>query len=388
MNRAATTCPQGFSPRSAQKPSPPSSRHTAPRSCFDPYPHAPLPPLDPGSPIGGTPYVVVRLLGQGGMGEIYEVEHTALEIRSALKILHRAHRFRPDLIERTRREACSLARIDHPNLVRVFDFGHTEDARPYFVMELLHGRDLRAALALTGYLPVSLAASLVAQGLDGLAAVHAKGFIHRDIKLENLFLCDSGALKIVDFGIAKALCADALLTLPGVALGTPRSMAPEQSVLAEVDARADLYAMGLVLYELITGRGPFDELGCNVEALRYAHCETPPPMPSAIAPQPVSPAIEAVLLRALAKYPHERFQSASEMAAALRAAIPEPPEPNPAPLPIPWRNDKDRAFLPLALSALAAASFLLGIATGRALLDPTGRDELRTTLATAPRSER
>jgi eukaryotic-like serine/threonine-protein kinase len=284
---------------------------------------APLADLAPpvwGSRLAGTPYMVVRRIGVGGMGEIYEAEHAALGRRVALKVLN--HHDRPDLAARLRGEARLQASLRHPNLVEVFDLGVTPDGRPWFAMPLLRGRDLRDELACRGALPAPAAAALVAQALDGLSAAHAAGFVHRDVKLENLFLEDCGTLKVLDFGVAKVLHGGADgHTDPGGAPGTPRTMAPEQCAGDPADARTDVYAAGLALYELIAGRGPFDELRGSSHALRFAHCERRPVAPSVLAPRPVPPGIEAVILRALAKSPACRFQSAAQMAAALRAAL-------------------------------------------------------------------
>jgi serine/threonine protein kinase len=254
-------------------------------------------------------------LGCGGMGEVYEVEHAALGRHFAVKLLHRSHLRRPDLAVRMREEARTLAALRHRNLVEVFDLGSTRDGRVYFAMEMLAGQDLRRELRRLGVLSVPAALDLVAQALDGLEVVHRAGVIHRDIKLENLFLCADGSLKILDFGIAKR--GGFSVTGHGV-LGTARSMAPEQHASGMVDARTDIYGMGLVLYELVAGRGPFDELRGRDHAMRYAHCERRPPPPSTFAPQEVPRLVEEAILKAIAKRPEQRFQSAAEMAAVLR----------------------------------------------------------------------
>lgn len=267
--------------------------------------------------LEGTPYVVVRLLGRGGMGEVYEVEHAALGRHFAVKLLHREHVRRPDLAVRMREEARTLAALRHRSLVEVFDLGSTLDGRAYFTMELLEGRDLRRELARVGVFSVPAALGVVAQALDGLEVVHRAGVVHRDIKLENLFLCDDGGLKVLDFGIAKLVHRGSSFTGHGV-LGTARSMAPEQHASRDVDARADIYAAGLVLYELVAGRGPFDEVRGRDHAMRYAHCDRRPPDPSSFAPQDLPRGVEEAILKAIAKRPEQRFQSAAEMAAVLR----------------------------------------------------------------------
>ncbi|WP_437956706.1 serine/threonine-protein kinase [Sorangium sp. So ce119] len=271
-----------------------------------------------GEPLPGTPYRVVRLLGQGGMGEVYEVEHRELGRRFAVKVLHRIHAGRLDLSARMRAEARSIALLRHRSLPEVFDLGATDGGRPYFAMELLEGRDLRTELARLGVVAVPTALGLVLQALSALSLAHSAGIVHRDLKLENLFLCDDGTLKVLDFGVAKLLHAGASLTDPDAVIGTPRTMAPEQCAARPIDPRADIYAMGLVLYELVAGRGPFDELRGRRDALRFAHCEREPPPPSRFAPQPIPPAVERLILRALAKAPEHRFQTAADMEAAVR----------------------------------------------------------------------
>jgi eukaryotic-like serine/threonine-protein kinase len=283
----------------------------------------PLAPLARGTHIEGTPYVVVRLLGQGGMGEVYEVEHRELGRRYVLKFLHRDLRGRRDLAARLRAEARSLAKLGHPNLVDVFDLASTPDGRPYFAMKLLRGRDLRAELAKKGVISVRTALRIMVQALDGLEAAHAAGIIHRDVKLENLFLCDDGTVKVLDFGIAKIAYDELARTGKGVAVGTPRTMAPEQFGSGNPDARTDVYGAGLALYELLTGRGPFDEVRRDPRLLRYAHSARNPPAPSSLAPQPIPPAVDAVVLRAIAKAPADRFPSARAMADALAELLGE-----------------------------------------------------------------
>ncbi len=321
---------------------------------------APGPLLAPGRQILGTPYVVIRPLGRGGMGEVYEVEETGTGARCAIKLLAQDLKSRVDLAARMRREAALAARVDHPNVVRVLGEGQSEDGRPYLVMELLRGHDLREVLTRSGVLPVPRALALVAGVLDGLAAVHAAGIVHRDMKLENLHLGEGDAVKILDFGVAKGRRLPPA-TLPGTAIGTPRTMAPEQCAHREVDPRADLYAAGLALYELVAGRGPFDELRGQPEALRYAHCERTPPPPSTVAPQWIAPAVEAAILKALAKAPEHRFQSAAEMAATLRRLARRLAGSDPGSWVV-------RARLgPVLVLTLAVLVFVVGVVTGCAL---------------------
>ena len=312
-------------PRAGQGPAIAGAARTDP-SAFGPEPDplaraleplAAVEPLEAGAAVEGTPYLVVRKLGQGGMGEVFEVEHRELGKRCVLKVLHPNHLGRRDLAARMRDEARSLATLRHPNLVDVFDLGVTRDGRPFFAMELLLGRDLRALVSRLGVLAVPTALELMVQALDGLAAAHDADIVHRDVKLENLFLCDDGTLKLLDFGVAKVMGSDLGRTARGYAVGTPRTMAPEQCAMGEIDPRTDLYAAGRVLSERVAGRGPFDELRGHEHALRFAHCGRTPPPPSGWAPQPIPPAVDAAVLRAIAKRPEDRFQSAREMADVL-----------------------------------------------------------------------
>ena len=323
--------------------------------------------LAPGQRLAGTPYLVVRRLGRGGMGDVYEVAEGSLDgPRYALKLLHAALCHRADIALRFQQEALVAARLDHPSVVRVFALGETSSGRPYLLMELLRGRDLRAELARGGPLSEARALDLAAQALDGLAAAHAAGVVHRDVKLENLFLTDEGTLKVLDFGIAKIAANEASFTLPGAVVGTLRSMAPEQFAQAAVDARADVYAAGLALYELVTGHGPFDELRGLPLALQFAHCERTPPPPSRLARRPIAAGVEAAILRALAKSPADRFQSAGEMASALRALV-APARPRAREIGSIRRFHRPvRALIP----AVLAAMFALGVAVGRAYAEP------------------
>ena len=284
---------------------------------------APLrgPSLRRGERAPGTAWIVVRPLGKGGVGEVFEVEHALLGRRAALKALLPVHAERHGLAERIADEGRILARVRHDNLVEVLDLGLlSDDGRPYLVLELLEGRDLRAERGRLGVLSVPSTLAIASQVLCGLGALHRAGFVHRDIKLENLFLCDDGRAKILDLGAAEPAHGCEGPGARGASLGTPRTMAPEQFAGKPVDGRADLYALGLVLYELVAGRGPFDDI-VDLDALRFAHLDRIPPPPSRFAPQPIPPALDAWILRALAKDPDDRFASAEAMAAEIPALL-------------------------------------------------------------------
>lgn len=272
--------------------------------------------LEPGDLVNGT-YRVRGRMATGGMGDLFEVVHRGLDRICALKILRECHIARPDFAERLREEARLLSRVGSPAAPVVFDAGALEDGRPYFVMERLEGCDLKTEIRRLGMLAVPSAISLVRSLLQALEHVHACGVVHRDIKLANLWLSTDGSLKILDFGIALRECTTLRLTGQGVALGTPRSMAPEQHAALTADARADVYAAGLVLFELLTGTGPFDRVTRTIDGFAAAHRQEIPPSPAVLASQFIPPGIARVVLRALEKNPAARYQTARAMAEAL-----------------------------------------------------------------------
>jgi serine/threonine protein kinase len=273
----------------------------------------------------GTRWRPVRRLGAGGMGAVWEVEHVELGRRAALKVLHPEHRAREEYADRLRDEACTLARLRHRAIPDVLDLGTLSDGRPYFVMQLVTGRDLRSELDRLGVASVPTTARWMAEVLEALQVVHDAGFVHRDVKLENVLLDPSGAASLIDFGVAVHVEAALRRTGRGRLVGTLRSMSPEQHALIDVDHRADLYAVGLCIFELLTGQGPFDAEQPTPAAMHYAHCRRTPPRLGEVAPQLVPAALEDVVTRALAKSADERFASAAEMRAALIAAATLPP---------------------------------------------------------------
>lgn len=275
-----------------------------------------LPRIRPGECIAGTPWVVKESLGRGGVGEVFAVEHELLGRKAAFKVLHTHNLLRRGLAERMKLEGQWLGMMHHPHIVEALDMGVLGDGRPYLVLELLDGCDLRASLKRFGVFSIPTALDMVEQILKGLSALHEANIVHRDIKLENLFHQTDGHVVILDLGAAALMGPNTNERPPS--LGTPRTMAPEQYDGQMVDGRADLYALGLVLYELLTGRGPFDDVS-GLEALRFAHCHKTPAPPSQCAPQFIPPEIDALVLRALAKTPEDRFGSAEHMAAEVAA---------------------------------------------------------------------
>jgi serine/threonine-protein kinase len=249
------------------------------------------------------------------MGSVYEVEHIELGRRYVLKSLLRSLATREDLIARMRNEWRSLGKLRHPNIVDVINAGVTSTHVPYFVMEYLDGDTVRDRLEHRGKLSVGEAVRIAQGALLGLAAAHAIGVIHRDVKPANVFLTRVGGVKVLDFGIAQTrIEGTPKITGRGLAIGTPRYMSPEQAAGERADARSDVYAVGLLLYEMLAGEGPFDDLSDATQQM-LAHLHRPPRRLSQMIDLP--PGLEAVIERALSKRPAQRPRSAEYMAAEL-----------------------------------------------------------------------
>ena len=280
--------------------------------------HTPPATWAPGVVVPGTVYRVIRPLGSGGMGDVYEAEHELLGVRRALKVLSRRLSGRDDLAERMRVEARALAQLRHPNIVQVHDLGISSDGRLFFAMELLSGTTLRDVIGQVGRLKSDQAVRVACEVLDALGAAHARGMIHRDVKPENVFLLEDGHLKLLDFGVAKAVAGNQpALTAAGMAVGTPRYMAPEQAQALPVDARADLYSVGVVLWEMLVGRPPFAELDAIGAAVAAATRGIPTLEEMGVtAPADVLRAVR----KATALDRDQRYATAAAFAADLRAA--------------------------------------------------------------------
>ncbi len=267
-------------------------------------------------------YKIVRKLGEGGMGVVYEAQHVHIGKRVALKVLRDDFSRKEDVVERFRQEARSASIIGHENIIDITDFGQTPDGRVFFVMEYLEGDDLATVLEKQRTVGYERALRILKQACRGLQAAHDKGIIHRDLKPENLYLVHCGkpneTVKVLDFGIAKmTLLGDEgrKLTKTGMVFGTPEYMSPEQAAGRTVDARIDIYAMGIIMYEMFTGHVPFT--GETFMAVLSQHMFSPVPTlqsknPGISIPQ----GMEQVILKALAKDPADRFQS---MAAILES---------------------------------------------------------------------
>jgi serine/threonine protein kinase len=280
------------------------------------------------TPPTGTPlptvlaerYRLDRSLGNGGMGEVFEATDLTLHRSVAVKLMS------PSLVQdeparaRFLREARALAQVNSPNVVAVYDAG--EDAeRPYLVMELVEGTTLERELVGSGRVEPARAVAIAIDIASGLAAAHERGIVHRDVKPSNVFLTPSDAAKIGDFGIARLERPDATLTLTGQTFGSPPYMAPEQATAGKVDARADLYSLGCVLFQMLVGRRPFS--GDDAVSLVYQHVHSTPPRVDSLVPA-VPPELGALVAGLMEKDPDDRPASAEEVRRALESSPTEP----------------------------------------------------------------
>ncbi len=263
-------------------------------------------------------------IGEGAMGAVYMASHPVIGKKVALKVIHPELATNEEMLARFFNEARAVTQIGHQNIVDVQDFGQTPDGDSFIVMELLEGRGLGDVMKAEGPFPLARALHIAAQMADGLLAAHARGIIHRDLKPDNVMLIerqgDPDFVKILDFGLAKlqgpGSSAMALKTKTGSLLGTPHYMAPEQAEGKKIDHRVDVYALGCMLFQLLTGRVPFPGEGFGEVLVK--HLREPPPLPSRLNPA-VTPAVEKIVLHALAKKPEFRFKSMEEFGAALKA---------------------------------------------------------------------
>ena len=300
--------------------------------------------------LAGTPYRLLKKIGEGSSGEVFEAEHSEIGRKYAVKVLSAAHAAATDAVERFRREARAVAKLSHPNLVVLHDFGKSLDGRIFIAMELLDGQtlDIYAERGLSWRESTRLAI----QATRALEAAHAAGLVHRDLKPQNLFMTADGDLKLLDFGVAMAL-ADTEATerrQKGFAVfGTPEYMAPEQVAGHTVDARCDLYALGCVLYELVTGTRPFE--GSPVVVMGKQVRETPERPSLRTSERPIPAELEAVILKALSKAKEDRFESALAMREALEEALAAPDR----------RRSRARGLAGLAVFASVALLAVAGL---------------------------
>jgi eukaryotic-like serine/threonine-protein kinase len=252
-------------------------------------------------------YEVGRLLGAGGMAEVFEGRDRLLARRVAIKVLQAQFARDPSFLIRFKREAQAAASLSHPNIVGVYDTG-TEDGTHFIVMEYVDGRTLKEVIRAEGPLYPERAAEICADVCLALSAAHARGLIHRDIKPGNVMLTPEGKVKVMDFGIARATTSETI-TQTAAVVGTAQYISPEQAQGQTVDYRSDLYSLGCCLYEMLTGTVPFT--GATPVAIAYRHVREDPTPPRQLNPDVPAP-LEAICLKAMAKLPDNRYQTAAE----------------------------------------------------------------------------
>lgn len=275
--------------------------------------------LPAGARLG--PYALIAPIGSGGMGQVYRARDTRLGRDVAVKVLPREYADNPDRRRRFEQEARATAVVEHPNVLAIHDAG-TENGTPYLVFELLEGETLRQRIS-RGALPLRQAVELAAQIARGLAAAHSRGITHRDLKPDNVFVLAGDRVKLLDFGLAKAMHPDdrvpgAASTAPGVVMGTVGYMSPEQVRGEPPDHRTDLFALGVVMYEMLSGRRAF-EGGAAVQVM--SAILTDEPRPIALVAPATPPMLDRIVHRCLAKHPGDRYQSAGDLAFQLEGVL-------------------------------------------------------------------
>jgi serine/threonine-protein kinase len=312
------------------------ANHFSPDGRFCPFDGEPLvaapdwqPPSDAliGSVVDNR-YDVLSVLGEGGMGIVYEIRHRALGKRFALKALRKDLASDSEIAARFMQEALTAASVSHPGLVEITDFGTLSTAQPFFVMELLEGQSLATMIRRGGPIPAARAVGIVRQIAQALSAAHERSVIHRDLKPDNIHISptDAGSdrVTIVDFGLAKVVGASRL-TRAGMVFGTPHYMSPEQAMGEATDHRADIYALGVVMYEMFTGRVPFE--ADSYMGVLTKHMYMTPTPPSQLAGTARLGALETILLRCLEKKPDRRYATLRELVVDLDHALDPAGEP-------------------------------------------------------------
>jgi serine/threonine protein kinase len=258
---------------------------------------------------------IEQLLGEGGMARVYRARQENLDRYVAIKVLPLHYAADPAFVERFELEARAMAKLSHPNIVAIHDAGE-DNGRLFIIMEYVAGGNLKERMRPT--LPLPETTRVIRDVARALSYAHARQIVHRDVKPVNVLVDTDGRILLSDFGVAKILASSSVVTHAGAGVGTPEYMSPEQCRGTYVDTRSDIYALGVMLYEMLTGRTPFE--ADNYTALAHSHVYEPVPPPSRFNPR-ISPAVQAVVLKALEKDPANRFQHAMEMAQTLEMAV-------------------------------------------------------------------
>lgn len=289
-------------------------------------------PQDPniGRDILGGQFQILQKIGSGGMGSVYKAAQPAMNRMVAVKILHPKLANRKDLVSRFRREARAMSHLTHPNTVKVLLYGELEDGSLYIVMEYLEGKNLNQSVRKDGPMGADRAVPIMIQVCGALQEAHARGIVHRDLKPENIFLSSNGGLrdfpKVLDFGLAKVTERElrpgsVMLTQEGMVFGTPEFMSPEQAQGKTLDARSDIYSLAVILYEMLTGKLPF-EARTPMEYIQHHITKPPLHLDTRVPGKTFSPGLGDVLAKALEKRPEDRYATAAHFADALKAFAP------------------------------------------------------------------
>jgi serine/threonine-protein kinase len=282
-----------------------------------------------GQSVDNGEYRIVERIGVGGMGAVYKAEQPSMNRLVAIKVLHSKFANRDDLVSRFRREARAMSQLSHPNTARVYKFGELEDGAAYFVMDYMEGKNLAHVVREQGPMEPERALNIMMQVCGALDEAHRAGIIHRDLKPENIFLTTQGGTsdfpKVLDFGLAKVSekqmgRGSMMLTQEGMVFGTPEFMSPEQSMGEPLDRRSDIYSLGLILYELLTGKLPF-EATKPIDIMRAHVYDKAIPLNDRVKGKSFGPQLEAAIAKALEKKKEDRYETAVEFAAALKSCL-------------------------------------------------------------------